>query len=286
MDFPLEVRTCAPVAMSSYLKAFTVALSLSTAVVLCTTVELSESIQKRAQPEGVSISFYEDNVNWQDTAASGHSFAYIVATGGSSKCKRIHTARECSLFISDQENPKFSSNFADATAAGLIGGAYHISIFSQSTGADQAKFFVSNGGNWTADGKTLPGAIKVGCESQPSRSHRLTPIVYLTDDTDHDDCYGWDVTSTVNWIRDFSTTYYTLVHRYPVIHTTTHWWNACTGSNTEFGSSNPLWIVHQGDTVGALPAGWSDYTFWQYGNPVQSADGKERFNGDQAGLKR
>jgi hypothetical protein len=93
-----------------------------------------------------------------------------------------------------------------------------------------------------------------------------------------------DVTSTVNWIRDFSTTYHAQVNFYPVIHTTTHWWNKCTGGSTDFGG-NPLWIIHQGDTVDALPSGWSDYTFWQYGNPVTSSDGKERFNGDQAGLQ-
>lgn len=71
-----------------------------------------------------------------------------------------------------------------------------------------------------------------------------------------------------------------------MIHTTTHWWNNCTDNKTEFGSTNPLWIVHSGDSVGALPSGWNDYTFWQYQNPVPTADGKERFNGDKAGLER
>lgn len=111
-------------------------------------------------------------------------------------------------------------------------------------------------------------------------------MIYLTDDTDDDDCYGLDVTSTISWIRDFSTTYHAQVDFYPVIHATTHWWNKCIGNDAEFGLNNPLWIVHQGESVDALPSGWSDYTFWQYGNPVTSADGKERFNGDQAGLER
>lgn len=61
------------------------------------------------------------------------------------------------------ENPDFSSHFNNAAAVGLIRGAYHIAIFSESSGADQATYFVSNGGNWINDGKTLPGAIKVGC---------------------------------------------------------------------------------------------------------------------------
>lgn len=66
------------------------ALFLSTTAVLGAAVGFSENIQKRAQPEGVSISFYEDNVNWTSIAASGHSFAYIVATGGYGKCNSTH----------------------------------------------------------------------------------------------------------------------------------------------------------------------------------------------------
>lgn len=78
----------------------------------------------------------------------------------------IHRA-EYSPSISGYANPDFSSQFTKAGAAGLFRGAYHIAIFeSKSSGVDQANYFVANGGNKVNDGKTLPGAVKVGCESR------------------------------------------------------------------------------------------------------------------------
>lgn len=149
--------------MLFHLEALAAALFLSTTAVLGAAVGFSENIHKRAQPEGVSISFYEDNVNWTGIATSGHSFAYVVATGGYGKRNRKHVAWRAHSSFSGHENPDFSSQFNDAAAAGLIRGAYHIAIFSESSGADQATYFASNGGNWINDGRTLPGAIKVGC---------------------------------------------------------------------------------------------------------------------------
>jgi len=64
----------------------------------------------------------------------------------------------------------------------------------------------------------------------------------------------------VNWIHDFSNTYHSRVGRYPVIYTTTDWWTTCTGNDSGFGTTNPLWIARWASTPGTLPAGWSYYT--------------------------
>jgi len=90
----------------------------------------------------------------------------------------------------------------------------------------------------------------------------------------------------VSWIHDFSNTYHSRVGRYPVIYTTTDWWKTCTGNNTGFSSTSPLWIAHYASSVGTLPAGWSYHTFWQYADSGPVPGDQNYFNGDMAGLKR
>ena len=90
----------------------------------------------------------------------------------------------------------------------------------------------------------------------------------------------------ISWIRDFSDTYNSKVTRYPVIYTTTNWWTTCTGNYAGFSSDNPLWIARYASSVGALPAGWGFYTFWQYTDHGSSPGDQDVFNGDGAGLKR
>jgi GH25 family lysozyme M1 (1,4-beta-N-acetylmuramidase) len=90
----------------------------------------------------------------------------------------------------------------------------------------------------------------------------------------------------VNWIRDFSNTYYYRVGRYPVIYTTTDWWKTCTGNYAGFSSTSPLWIARYAGSVGALPAGWNYHTFWQYADSGPVPGDQNYFNGDMAGLKR
>ena len=41
----------------------------------------------------------------------------------------------------------------------MIRGAYHFAIPNWSSGADQARYFVQNGGGWSPDGYTLPPVL-------------------------------------------------------------------------------------------------------------------------------
>jgi len=206
---------------------------------------------KMAQPKGIDVSNHQRNINWKTVIANGVSFVYIKATEGTS-----------------YKNPQFSSQYTAATNAGLIRGAYHFARPDVSSGAVQADYFVSNGGGWSGDGITLPGALDI--EYNPYGEA----------------CYGLSAASMVSWIRDFSNTYHSRVGRYPVIYTTTDWWKTCTGNNAEFGSTNPLWIARYSSSPGTLPAGWSSYTFWQHADSGPSPGDQNYFNGDMAGLKR
>ncbi|KAJ7697593.1 glycoside hydrolase superfamily [Mycena rosella] len=187
--------------------------------------------------------------------ANGVTFAYIKATEGITF-----------------ESPSFSAQYTGATEAGLIRGAYHFAHPDSSSGATQAKFFLAHGGGWSSDGITLPGALDI---EHPSGA----------------ECYGLSASAMVSWISDFSSTYHAeppdIQHSVAlVIYTTTDWWSTCTENSAAFGSNNPLWIAHYSSSIGALPAGWSFTTFWQYADSGPNPGDADLFNGDAVGLTR
>ncbi|CAO3670311.1 unnamed protein product [Umbelopsis vinacea] len=200
---------------------------------------------------GQDVSNYQGSVNWAAQAAAGSKFAYIKATEGTT-----------------YTNPSFTQQYNGAYNAGLIRGSYHFAHPDSSSGAAQAKYFIAHGGGWSADGKTLPGALDI--EYNPSGAT----------------CYGLSQSAMVSWIKDFSNTYHAATGRYPVIYTTTDWWTTCTGNSAAFGTNNPLWIARYSSTAGTLPNGWSYYSFWQNADSGSLAGDQDRWNGDAAGLSK
>ena len=60
----------------------------------------------------------------------------------------------------------------------------------------------------------------------------------------------------VTWIKSFSNEVKRLTGRRPVIYTTTHWWNTCTGDSRAFAANHALWLArYDSADAGALPAG-------------------------------
>lgn len=213
------------------------------------TIETYEGGQPGALPPtsavasvpGIDVSSYQGNVNWQSQYNAGKRFAYVKAT-------------ESTTYT----NPYFAQQYNGSYGVGMIRGAYHFARPDRSSGASQASYFVGHGGGWSSDGKTLPGALDM--EYNPYGST----------------CYGKSQTSMGSWVRDFHNTYFTLTGRYPVIYTSTSWWNQCVGSASSFGATAPLWVARYASSVGTLPSGWSYYTFWQY---TSSPIDQNKFNG-------
>ncbi|TBU36833.1 glycoside hydrolase family 25 protein [Dichomitus squalens] len=221
-------------------------------VLVATAATALPVLQKRANPKGIDISSYQGTVNFNTVKANGIiSFVYIKATEGT-------TFRD----------PNFSSHYEGATNAGLIRGGYHFAHPDSSSGATQAKYFLAHGGGWSSDGITLPGALDI--EYNPSGA----------------ECYGLSASEMVSWIKDFSNTYHSSTGVYPVIYTTTDWWKTCTGNSAAFASTNPLWIARYSSSIGALPAGWSYTTFWQYADSGSNPGDQDEFNGTLDGLKK
>ncbi|KAF7763475.1 CAZyme family GH25 [Agaricus bisporus var. burnettii] len=204
-----------------------------------------------ATVQGIDVSHFQGSINWSSVRSSGVRWAYIKATEGT-------TFRD----------PNFSANYVGATNAGVIRGAYHFAHPDSSSGAAQANFFVDHGGGWSADGITLPGALDI--EYAPSGNI----------------CYGLSASAMVSWIRDFSNTYHARTGRFPAIYTTTDWWRSCTGNASGFQNDNPLWIARYSSEIGALPAGYTVASFWQYADSGPFPGDQDRWNGDLAGLQR
>ena len=84
----------------------------------------------------------------------------------------------------------------------MIRGAYHFALPDSSSGAAQADYFAKNGGGWSNDGITLPGALDI--EYNPYGAT----------------CYGLSASAMVDWIEDFVTSYESATGRWPLIYTT------------------------------------------------------------------
>ena len=205
---------------------------------------------RAARTEGVDVSSYQQDASWPTLWSNGVKWAYVKATEGTS-----------------YRNPYFGEQYDGGYAVGMVRGAYHFATPDTSSGTAQADYFVDNGGGWSGDGRTLPGALDI--EWNP----------YC------DSCYGKSKSGMVSWIRDFVNRYKARTGRAAVIYTATSWWSTCTGDSSAFGSTNPLWVASYASSAGPLPAGWSSYTMWQYTSSGQTVGDHDRFNGPVADLR-
>jgi GH25 family lysozyme M1 (1,4-beta-N-acetylmuramidase) len=199
---------------------------------------------RAVQTEGVDVSSHQGNVAWQTLWNSGVKWAYVKATEGTY-----------------YKNPYFAQQYNGSYNVGMIRGAYHFATPDTTSGATQANYFVSNGGGWSRDGRTLPGVLDI--EWNPYGAQ----------------CFGKTQAGMVSWIRDFVNTYKARTGRDAVIYTATSWWKTCTGNSSAFGATNPLWVARYNSTVGELPAGWGYYTMWQYTSSGPTVGDHDKFNG-------
>lgn len=198
---------------------------------------------------GIDVSSYQGNINWSSVAPY-IDFSYAKATEGT-----YYT------------NPYFYNQYEGPYRHGLIRGAYHFAIPSNSSGRAQADFFIRHGGGWSSDGRTLPGALDV--EYNPYGR----------------ECYRLSKAQMVSWIWSFVHEYAYREHAFPVIYTTRGWWHTCTGGYQGFRYYDPLWVAHYGSTAGTLPGRWGFYTFWQYAASGWLPGDQDVFNGSYSRLR-
>ncbi len=211
---------------------------------------------------GQDVSAYQGNVDWASQWNQGSRFAYVKASEGN-------------YYV----NGNFSQQYDGSRNVGMIRGAYHFAIPNWSSGADQARYFVANGGAWSPDGYTLPPVLDI--EYNPYEGQTIGGFYF------GDVCYGMSGAQMSSWIADFGNTVQALTGRYPVIYSTTDWWARCTGNSASF-SAYPLWIASYpsspGNSPGVLPASWNQFSMWQYSSTGPFQGDSNVWNGSYASL--
>lgn len=214
--------------------------------------------------QGLDVSGHQPSIDWQQQWNMGARFAYVKASEGN-----YYT------------NPSYSSQYQGSRNVGMIRGAYHFAIPNWSSGADQARYFVQNGGGWTADGYTMPPVLDF--EFNPYEGRTINGFYF------GNTCYGMSSEQLGSWVRDFGNTVLSMTGRLPVIYTNTNWWNQCLGNPAGFGEY-PLWVAaYPGsptNNAGPVPsASWSTYSIWQYSSTGPFAGDSNVWNGDYSGLQ-
>ncbi|MFF1382723.1 lysozyme [Arthrobacter sp. NPDC058288] len=214
--------------------------------------------------QGLDVSGHQTSVNWQQQWNMGARFAYVKASEGN-----YYT------------NELFGAQYQGSRSVGMIRGAYHFAIPNWSSGADQARYFVQNGGGWTADGYTLPPVLDF--EFNPYEGRTIDGFYF------GNTCYGMSPSQLTAWVRDFGNTMQALTGRLPVIYTNTMWWKQCTGDAAGFGNY-PLWVAAYPSSAtndaGAIPSSWSSYSIWQYSSTGPFAGDSNVWNGTYQMLQR
>jgi GH25 family lysozyme M1 (1,4-beta-N-acetylmuramidase) len=209
-----------------------------------------------SQVPGLDVASYQHPggaaINWSQVAAAGYRFALVKATQGT-----YYT------------NPYFSGDYAAVEAAGMFRAAYHFADPSASGGAAQADYLL-NAAPYAADGLTLARALDL---------ENLQGVPF---------CYGLSTSGMVAWIAAFSNEVGLRTGRLPIIYTRAGWWNQCTGNSAAF-AGNPLWVANYGASSPTLPAGWVQWTYWQWTSTgtVPGISGNvdlSYFNGDASAL--
>ncbi len=211
--------------------------------------EALEVCAKGGTLAGVDVSSYQHTVDWASVAASGVRFAYAKATEGTA-----------------YQDPTFPANWSAMPAHGIARGAYHF-FRPGISGTAQADYYLSYVGS-------LAGS--------------LPPML------------DWEVTDGVSAstaaanAQAFVSEIHSRTGMPTVIYTSPGFWSSPPGPYGSFGG-NPLWVADwlycspANGCCPALPAGWSNWVFWQWSDKgsvpgISGAVDIDVFNGDQAAL--
>ncbi|MFE0526449.1 GH25 family lysozyme [Micromonospora parva] len=201
---------------------------------------------------GIDVSHHQGTINWSTVAAAGAKFSYAKATEGLS-------------FI----DSSFTANFRGAKQNGILAGAYHYARPDKSDGTSQANYFLDHA-QYSQDGKTLIPMLDI--EWPWEGSGAPSP------------CYGLSTSQMSTWVKQFVDRVYARTGQRTMIYTNTNWWNPCTGNNATFGA-NPLFIANYSSTYKPLPAGWNQFTLWQYSDSGSLPGDQDVFNGSLSQLQ-
>jgi GH25 family lysozyme M1 (1,4-beta-N-acetylmuramidase) len=185
--------------------------------------------------QGVDVASFQHPggaaITWTKVAAAGIQFAGVKATEGAY-----------------YKNPYALRDLAHAKAAGLSVMAYAFAIpngnGSSASPVAQADYLLA----YLTKAGGAPPPIALDIEYNPYGA----------------ECYGLSNTAMVSWITRFDAEVRAKTGQEPIIYTAPPWWQKCTGGVSNFRQL-PLWVPDVNSASSPiLPAGWTNWAFWQY----------------------
>ena len=220
------------------------AATLITAIL--TVVPASRAVAAATKVPGIDVSMWQGDVDWTTVASTPTRFVIMRATRGNT-----------------YDDPRYAAYLAEASANGLVVGAYHRAKVGVGAGdaRAEANHFVDVAQN--AAGDVLP-ALDI------EEHNGLTPS-QLTD-----------------WVRTWLARVYSRTGVRAMIYSSPHFWRTYLGDTTWFADHGyPLWIANWGVPSPMVPAGdWGGHgwTFWQWTSTGRVSGigpnvDRDRFNG-------
>jgi lysozyme len=202
---------------------------------------------------GIDVSHDQGPIDWTQVPSANLSFAFARASIGIT-----------------YKDPNFPANWAGIATANLTRGAYHVFCPADDP-TDQAQNFIA--------------ALTAANDGSPLLTTGSLPPV--ADVELPQNCSPATITTG---LLSFLGQIELATGRTPIIYTGRGFWNTYTANSTAFAAF-PLWVAEYGVAAPhGLPAGWADYTFWQYTQTLPAIPGinglldGDTFNGAQVDL--
>lgn len=186
----------------------------------------SDASQGVRELPGVDVSHWQGRIDWRATANDGIGVAYLKAS-------------ESTGYV----DPTYERNRDEATAAGILVGAYHFAR----PGRD--------GGSVEADARAEAAHF---LETAAPRPGELVPALDL-------EAAGSLAPEELGrWTRTFlDTVSEGIGGRAPVIYTSPSFWDGRVSDDSGVAREHPLWVAHWGVDRPDLPGAWDAWHGWQ-----------------------
>ena len=193
---------------------------------ILTVTPAPQAVAAATKVPGIDVSMWQGDVDWSAVGSTPTRFVIMRATRGNT-----------------YDDPRYAEYLAEASANGLVVGAYHRAKVGLGAGdaRDEADHFVDVARN--AAGDVLP-ALDI-------EEHNGLTVAQLTD-----------------WVRTWLARVYVRTGVRAMIYSSPHFWRTYLGDTTWFADHGyPLWIAHWGVPSPMVPAadwGGHGWTYWQW----------------------
>ncbi len=220
------------------------ATTLITAIL--TVVPAPRAVAAGTKVPGIDVSIWQGDVDWNAVASTTTRFVIMRATRGNT-----------------YDDPRYAAYLAEASANGLVVGAYHRAKVGVGAGDAKAEadHFVDVAQNAARD------------------------VLPALDIEEHN---GLNASQLTEWVRSWLARVYSRTGVRAMIYSSPHFWRTYLGDTTWFAEHGyPLWIAHWGIPSPMIPAGnWGGHgwTYWQWTSTGRVSGigpnvDRDRFNG-------